>query len=72
MSISEMQYYVDLYRAGDVTTAERLNILEAHHLTVQAQMDALSETLAFLVAKIARYRQELHTQEAMETGEQYA
>lgn len=58
MSISEMQYYVDLYREGEVTTTERRTILEDHRQVVQAQMDALADTLAFLDAKIARYRQE--------------
>ena len=77
MSISQMQYYVDLYREGDTTSAERLRILETHRLAVQAQMDALSETLAFLDVKIVRYRQEQSLiltceQIPMEIGEQHA
>lgn len=58
MSINEMKYYVDLYRAGDSTLAERREILEAHRQSVKEQIDTLAETLAFLDMKITRYRQE--------------
>lgn len=61
MSISEMQYYVDLYREGDATTSERREILEVHRSVVQAQIDALQETVALLDTKIARYRHQEQT-----------
>jgi DNA-binding transcriptional MerR regulator len=63
MSISEMRRYVELFRAGDETLGARLDVLMAHREQVQAQMDALADTLAFLDAKIARY-QDLQAQPA--------
>lgn len=64
MSIREMQHYVNLYRAGDDTLYERLAILAAHRQAVQAQVEALTETLDFLDAKITRYQQQMqHTYE---------
>ncbi|MBW4439201.1 MAG: MerR family transcriptional regulator [Pleurocapsa minor GSE-CHR-MK-17-07R] len=63
MSISEMGRYVDLFRAGDETLAQRLDVLLAHRQRVQAQMDALADTLDFLDAKIARYH-DLQAQQA--------
>lgn len=55
MSISAMQYYVDLYRQGADTLVERRQILEAHKAIIQAQVDALYETMDFIDTKIARY-----------------
>lgn len=57
MSIREMQYYVDLYRQGDVTLDERLDILQAHRQAVLEQMKTLEGTVAFLDMKIDRYQQ---------------
>lgn len=58
MSISAMQHYVELFRQGDDTASERCEMLEQHRLLVQAQVDALNETLALLDTKIAAYRQQ--------------
>ncbi len=58
MSITEMQYYVDLFREGDDTIVERREMLEAHREAVHAQVDALNETLALLNMKIENYRRE--------------
>ncbi|MGJ3237961.1 MAG: MerR family transcriptional regulator [Anaerolineae bacterium] len=63
MSISEMQYYVDLYRTGDDTLSERREILEAHRKTIKAQIDTLWETIALLDTKIERYLEQERTQE---------
>lgn len=63
MSISEMQYYVDLYRAGDDTLTERREILEAHRTAIKAQIDTLWETVALLDTKIERYTAQEQTQE---------
>lgn len=58
MSISEMQYYVELFRQGEATLTERREILEAHRAAVQAQIAALQDTVDFLNMKIARYTAE--------------
>lgn len=55
MSISAMQHYVNLYRQGDETLVERRQILEAHKAVIQAQVDALYETVDFIDIKIAHY-----------------
>jgi len=62
MTIKEMQHYVDLFRAGDVTLAERLAILQDHRQAVQDQIDALVDTVQFLDTKIERYLQEKQSQ----------
>jgi len=56
MSIREMLHYVELYRVGDRTLFERLDILEKHRLAVQTQIDALIEVRDFLDTKIIRYQ----------------
>jgi len=56
MSIREMLHYVELYRVGDSTLFERLDILEKHRLAVQTQIDALIEVRDFLDTKIIRYQ----------------
>lgn len=58
MSIKEMQYYVDLYRAGDSTLRERREILQAHKQTILAQVDDLMDTVDFIDMKIERYQRE--------------
>lgn len=57
MSIQQTRHFVDLHRAGQTTVPERLDILEAHRETVQNQMNALAQTLAFLEQKIEIVRQ---------------
>lgn len=58
MSITEMQYYVDLYRQGDSTLRERREILQAHRQAILDQIDTLNETVDFLDMKIERYTTE--------------
>ncbi|MEM8531396.1 MAG: MerR family transcriptional regulator [Chloroflexota bacterium] len=55
MSISEMQRYVDLFRMGDSTIAERRMMLEHHRQVVQEQIRELYETMALLDTKISGY-----------------
>ncbi|MEL6148556.1 MAG: MerR family transcriptional regulator [Chloroflexota bacterium] len=59
MSIADMQYYVDLFRAGDDTLTERVDMLTAHKQRVQEQIDALLATRDFLDMKIERYNRQL-------------
>lgn len=56
MQIREMQYYVDLFRAGESTITERRIMLEVHRDRVLAQMADLQSTVDLLDLKIARYR----------------
>lgn len=49
--------YAALRRQGDGTAAERRRMIEDHRDAVRAQIALLSETLDFLDAKIATYRQ---------------
>lgn len=58
MTISEMQYYVELFRQGDVTLDERLDILRQHREVVLAHIDALRDTVDLLDFKIERYEQQ--------------
>lgn len=60
MPISQMQHYVDLFRAGNSTVPERIAILEAHRTQICKQMDELQATLDLLDMKLARYRHEEH------------
>ncbi|NJK82247.1 MAG: MerR family transcriptional regulator [Chloroflexaceae bacterium] len=55
MSISEMQRFVALYRAGDDTLSERRAMLEDHRRAIQAQIADLQEIIAFIDDKIATY-----------------
>ena len=55
MSISDMLYYVNLYRQGDSTLVERREILQAHKQVVLGQIDELYETVDFIDMKIERY-----------------
>ncbi|MEM6281731.1 MAG: MerR family transcriptional regulator, partial [Chloroflexota bacterium] len=59
MSIAEMQYYVNLFRAGDDTLTERVDMLAAHKQRVQEQINALLQTRDFLDMKIERYHRQL-------------
>ena len=65
MSIEDMKYFVDLYRQGSETVAERRQMMEAHRQTVQAQIDELYEILGFIDDKIATYmkQEEQHNDE---------
>ncbi|WP_158847930.1 MerR family transcriptional regulator [Saccharothrix deserti] len=56
MSIRDMQRFAELRRRGDVTTPERLELLERHRDAVRRRIAELSDCLASLDAKIDHYR----------------
>ena len=68
MSISDMLYYVNLYRQGDSTLVERREILQAHKQVVLGQIDELYETVDFIDMKIERYIAEEEALTIKETG----
>lgn len=55
MSIQQMQRYADLQRQGDATLPERLEMLKAHRLKVEAEMSELQAHLNVICYKIAIY-----------------
>ncbi len=56
MSIQQMQRYAELQREGDCTLPERLDILKAHRVEVEAQLDLLYEYLKIIRHKIEYYQ----------------
>jgi DNA-binding transcriptional MerR regulator len=59
MPISRVREYVDLVRAGNATTADRLALLQQHRVTVQAQLEAMTQALEAIDYKIALYQKEV-------------
>lgn len=57
MSIQQMQRYAQLQRLGDHTLPERLEMLRAHYVHVEAHIDELEENLKVLRYKIDMYGQ---------------
>ena len=57
MPIATVREYVDLVRIGDDTTAARLELLLRHRITVLAQLDEISQSLAAIDIKIAIYKE---------------
>jgi DNA-binding transcriptional MerR regulator len=55
MPLADIQRYVKLVQAGEITAAERRAILEAHRKTVMSQMEELQNTLALIDYKIQNY-----------------
>jgi DNA-binding transcriptional MerR regulator len=55
MPIARVREYVDLVRQGDETTRERLELLRRHRITVAAQLDEITRSLAVIDTKIAIY-----------------
>ncbi len=62
MSVAAIAEYVQLYKQGDVTMKERLELLRKERDRVLQQKRQLEEALAFMDYKIHKY------EEAMETG----
>ena len=56
MPIAQVREYVDLVRAGDDATPERLEMLLRHRIAVQAQLDEITTSLAAIDYKIATYQ----------------
>ena len=57
MPIQMMQSYVELERAGDMTIAERLALLENHQRNVEQRIACLQENLTAIGRKMAVYRE---------------
>jgi DNA-binding transcriptional MerR regulator len=55
MPIARVREYVELVRRGDETTRERLELLRRHRITVAAQLDEITRSLAVIDTKIAIY-----------------
>jgi DNA-binding transcriptional MerR regulator len=53
MPLSEMQRFAEIIRQGTATVSERREFLEAHRLSVVAQLQEIQHTLARLDTKIA-------------------
>lgn len=56
MPVRDMQRYAELVRAGDSTSVERRELLEAHRQRVAAHIAALQTDLAVIDHKVAVYR----------------
>ncbi|MFD6210005.1 MULTISPECIES: MerR family transcriptional regulator [unclassified Peribacillus] len=61
MPIEQIKKYAQLFKEGDQTSKERLNLLENHHRSIQIQIETLKYTEEMLDKKIAAYRQHLST-----------
>ena len=57
MPIATVREYVDLVRTGDDTTAARRELLLRHRITVLAQLDEITHSLAAIDTKIAIYKE---------------
>lgn len=55
MPIATVREYVELARAGDGSEADRLELLLRHRITVLAQLDEITKSLAAIDYKIALY-----------------
>jgi DNA-binding transcriptional MerR regulator len=58
MPIAQVRNYVDLVRAGEATTAARLELLLRHRITVLAQLDDITRSLAAIDHKIDIYKEQ--------------
>jgi DNA-binding transcriptional MerR regulator len=61
MPISEMQRYVELQQEGDLTSRDRMALLEAHRCRLKARIEELCGFLERIEGKLAYY-QSLETQ----------
>jgi DNA-binding transcriptional MerR regulator len=58
MTIRQIRDFVALYAGGKRTAAQRRVVLEAHRVSVQAQVAELIEMLGFIDYKIGLYKEE--------------
>ncbi len=56
MPIARVRQYVDLCRRGEDTVADRLELLLTHRISVAAQLDEMTRSLAAIDFKIATYQ----------------
>ena len=59
MPIAVVAEYAELVRRGDVTTADRLELLQRHRITVLAQLEEVGKSLAAIDTKIAIYEEKV-------------
>lgn len=57
MPIARIREYVELVRAGEATTADRLELLLRHRISVLAQLEELTASLAAIDYKITTYEE---------------
>lgn len=61
MPIATVRRYVELARRGDDTTAERLELLLVHRMTVARQLEEMTASLAAIDYKIGLYEKKAGT-----------
>ncbi|WP_340373667.1 MerR family transcriptional regulator [Peribacillus sp. FSL E2-0218] len=61
MPIEQIKKYTQLFKEGDHTSMDRLNLLENHRRSIEAQIETLKVTEAMLDKKITAYKQHLST-----------
>lgn len=59
MPIAVVAEYAELVRRGDASTADRLELLQRHRITVLAQLDEVIQSLAAIDKKIALYEEKV-------------
>ena len=59
MPIAVVAEYAELVRRGDVTTADRLELLQRHRVTVLAQLEDVTNSLTAIDTKIALYQEKV-------------
>lgn len=61
MPIEQIKKYTQLFKEGDHTSMDRLNLLENHRRSIETQIETLKVTEAMLDKKITAYKQHLST-----------
>ncbi|MFB7578808.1 MerR family transcriptional regulator [Streptomyces hydrogenans] len=64
MPIADLQRFAELVRQGPGNEAERLRLLDAHRLRVDAQIEALEECRSVIARKVGVYAEHLANGEA--------
>jgi len=59
MPIAVVREYADLVRRGEVTTADRLELLQRHRIAVVAQLEEITQSLRAIDTKIAIYEEKV-------------
>jgi DNA-binding transcriptional MerR regulator len=59
MPIAKMREYVELARRGDGSTAERLELLLIHRMSVARQLEEMTASLAAIDYKIGLYQEKV-------------
>lgn len=59
MPIATVREYVELARAGDGTSEARMELLLRHRVSVLAQLDEITQSLAAIDTKISIYREKV-------------